>query len=152
MNVPPIRLDERTWGRLASFADLRKTTVQAVLTEAIGHVINPPATKPAPKRVKAKPGECVNGHDMTNPANVRILPNGQNRCAECARIRTREHYERTLKKPERDMSLCKHGHDLTYLPNQRVRPSGRVDCLVCERARSAASYAKKKAAQKGKEG
>lgn len=47
----------------------------------------------APKR-RGRPRltHCHRGHSLDDPANVRLLPNGQRQCKRCCAINNRERY------------------------------------------------------------
>lgn len=54
-----------------------------------------------PSAVNARRTRCVNGHDLTDPANVRVSyppshPNGMRKCRTCARNRARRTREQQL--------------------------------------------------------
>jgi len=54
-----------------------------------------------PSAINARRTKCVNGHDLTDPANVRVSyppshPNGMRRCLACARERARRTREQQL--------------------------------------------------------
>jgi len=92
---------------------------------------------------------CKHGHDVTDPANVYVAPDGARRCRECARI---ANAQRTAARRDRGdlrkvlKAACIHGHPLNE-ENTYVSPRGTRKCRTCDRMNQRRYDAARRAAQ-----
>lgn len=65
--------------------------------------VNPDHLEPVTNRENARRGlnqygairtTCIRGHDITDPANVRVTSQGKNQCKACDKVRNRKNYLR----------------------------------------------------------
>lgn len=87
----PLRIAEKIVGPIPDGLELDHTCVTPMCvfpahTEPVTHAVNQ-------RRIAERQLACRReGHDWTNPENVRTRPNGRRYCAECDRISLRARY------------------------------------------------------------
>lgn len=92
--------------------------------------------------------ECKRGHDITNPANVRVTAKGSKQCLVCHQMRvdTRAAKRREGNKGPWPRTHCPQGHE--YTPdNTQWSTQGHRRCAECNRIRGRENHAKKLAAR-----
>ncbi|WP_328434558.1 HNH endonuclease signature motif containing protein [Streptomyces sp. NBC_00425] len=112
--------------------------------------VNPPCINPADlepvthaenqRRIAERQTACKRqGHDWTDPANVRTRPNGSRYCYACEReAQRRRHTEKTgvpYRGAQADRTHCPQGHPYDEENTYRTKRGGRM-CKECTRQRN----------------